>query len=204
MFNINIKKNRLDNDYPSYLWKCRLGQLNEKTITKLNKEWYCDTFDYESYKTCKVCLLCKMNKTLFIEKSERPKELLGPIHINICELMMIHVIYKYTYFITFIHDHSIYCFVYLIKHKSKLIERFKEFRSKVKNKWERVLWYFNLIKMVNTWVNVFTIIKKNMRLSHKENLLEHLIRYSVVHDELCKPFILFIGLFVTSYCLLFK
>jgi hypothetical protein len=33
MFNINIKKNRLDNEYSSYWLNCRLGHSNEIRIT---------------------------------------------------------------------------------------------------------------------------------------------------------------------------
>jgi hypothetical protein len=29
IFNINIKRNKLNNLYPSYLWHCRLGHINE-------------------------------------------------------------------------------------------------------------------------------------------------------------------------------
>jgi hypothetical protein len=35
---INNKKNKLDNQYLSYLWYCRLCHINEIRITKLNKE----------------------------------------------------------------------------------------------------------------------------------------------------------------------
>jgi len=43
-FNINIKRNKLDNPYPSYLWYCSLGHINEIRITKLHKEGYFDPF----------------------------------------------------------------------------------------------------------------------------------------------------------------
>ena len=66
-------------------------------------------------------------------KSERSKELLGLIHTDVCGPMMIRAIGGYTYFITFIDDHSRYDYVYLIiiKNKSKSFEKFKEFRNKV-------------------------------------------------------------------------
>lgn len=38
LFNIDIKKNRIDNQYLSYLWYCKLGHLNETRITKPYKE----------------------------------------------------------------------------------------------------------------------------------------------------------------------
>jgi len=62
-FNINSKKNILDNQYPCYLWHCRLGYINETRTTKLHKEWY--LVYYKSYETCKACLLGKIIKTPF-------------------------------------------------------------------------------------------------------------------------------------------
>jgi hypothetical protein len=87
LFNINIKKNRIDNQYSSYLWYCKLGHINETRITKLYKEWYFDAFDYESHE---ICLFYMMTKTLFTRKNERSKKLLGLIHIYVCGPMMIH------------------------------------------------------------------------------------------------------------------
>jgi hypothetical protein len=55
-----------------------------------------------------------MIRTPFTRKSERSKELLGLIHTDVYGLMMISVIGGYTYFITFIDDHSRYDYVYLI------------------------------------------------------------------------------------------
>ena len=111
----------------------------KQKITKLYKEGYFDPFGYESYGTCKSCLLSKMTKTPFIGKSERSKELLGLIFTNVCGLMNIHVISGYTCFITFTDDHSRYSYMDLMKYKSASFERFKEFRNDVKNKLKKVL-----------------------------------------------------------------
>jgi hypothetical protein len=127
IFNINIKRNKLNNLYPSYLWHYRLGHINEIKITKLYKEGY---FDHESYSSCKSYLLGKMTKTSFIEKSKRSKELLGLIYTNVCGLIKICVICGYTCFIAFTDDHSRYSYMYLMKYKSASFERFKEFRMK--------------------------------------------------------------------------
>jgi hypothetical protein len=55
MFNINYKKSILDNQYPSYLWHCRLCHINETRITKLHKnDIYFDFFYYESMKLVKL------------------------------------------------------------------------------------------------------------------------------------------------------
>jgi hypothetical protein len=94
-------------------------------------------------KTCEACLLDKIAKTSLNEKSERSKELLSLIYTNVCRPMIIHVIRGYTYFITFIDDHSRYTYVYLLKHKSESFERFKEFINKIEKETEnsiKIIW----------------------------------------------------------------
>jgi hypothetical protein len=43
----------------------------------------------------------------------------------------------YRYFLTFTDDLSIYGYIYLIKHKSEIFKKFKEFQNKVKNQLNR-------------------------------------------------------------------
>ena len=73
-----------------------------------------------------------MTKLPFIGKDDRLTEYLGLIHFDVCCLMNVQAIGGFSYFITFIDDHSRYGHVYLMKHKSKVLERFKEFRFEVK------------------------------------------------------------------------
>ena len=73
-----------------------------------------------------------MTKSPFIEKGERSTECLGLIHFNVCGPMNVQAIGDFSYFITIIDDHSRYGHIYLMKHKSKALEKFKEFTCKVK------------------------------------------------------------------------
>ena len=91
-----------------------------------------------------------MTKSLFIGKDEQSTECLGLIHSDVCGLLNVQAIGGFSYFITFIDDHSRYSHIYLMKHKSEAPERFKEFRSEVKKQVVKVLRYLNLIEMENT------------------------------------------------------
>ena len=58
--------------------------------------------------------------------------------MNVC------VIGGYTYFITFIDDHSRYSYVYLMKYKSESFKRFNEFRNEVTKQTGKsimILWF---------------------------------------------------------------
>jgi len=173
LFNINCKKNRLDNQYPSYLWYYRLDRINETRIVKLYNEGYFDHFKYESYETCKDCVLGKLTKTPFNRKSERFKESLGLIHIDVCRPMMICAIDGYTYFIIFIDYHFRYYCVYLMKYKSKSFERFKEFRNEVEKQSKKIIKICWLDQGDEYLAKYSKIISKTMRFSYNEHFLEH-------------------------------
>ena len=133
VFNINTKKPKIDDLRNSYMWHCRLGHINEKRINKLYKNGYLGSFDYESFDTCESCLLGKMTKTPFTGKGERSTELLSLIHTDVCGPMSTQARNGFSYFLTFTDDHSRYGHVYLLKYKSEVFEKFKEYKSEVEN-----------------------------------------------------------------------
>ena len=78
-----------------------------------------------------------MAKAPFLGKGQRAKELLELIHIDVCGPMSIPTRGGYSYFITFTDDYSRYGYIYLIKHKSEALEKFKEFKNEVENQTDR-------------------------------------------------------------------
>ena len=132
--NLNIESKRLksNNSKDSYLWHCRLGHINERRLTRLHKDGYLGSFDWESIEQCESCLCDKMTKSPFTGKGERTSECLGLIHTDVCGPINIQAIGSFSYFITFIDDHSRYGHMFLMKHKFEAFEKFKEFRSEVK------------------------------------------------------------------------
>ena len=73
----------------------------------------------------------KMIKTPFSGTMERATDLLEIIHTDVCGPMNVEARSVYRYFLTFTDDLSRYGYIYLMKHKSKIVERFKEFQSEV-------------------------------------------------------------------------
>ena len=55
------------------------------------------------------------------------------IHTDVCDPMSVKARGKYCYFLTFTNDLSRYGYIYLMKHKSEIVEKFKEFQSEVEN-----------------------------------------------------------------------
>ena len=129
--NINIKRLKSGDLNSTYLWHYRLGYVNDTRISNLYKEGYLITFDYESYGSCESYLHAKMIKSPFEVKGERVKKVLRLVHTDVYGPMSTQARGGYVYFITFTDNRSRFGYVYLMRHKSKAFEKFKEFRSEV-------------------------------------------------------------------------
>ena len=75
----------------------------------------------------------KMTKTPVFITMERATDLLEIIHTDVCDPMSVDARGKYRYFLTLTDDLSGYGYIYLMKHKSKTFEKFKEYQSEVEN-----------------------------------------------------------------------
>ena len=117
--NIEAKRCKVNNDSATYLWHCRLGHIGVKRMKKLHADGLLESLDYESFDTCKPCLMGKMTKTPFSGTMERATDLLEIIHTDVCGPMSVDARGGYHYFLTFTDDLSRYGYIYLMKHKSE-------------------------------------------------------------------------------------
>ncbi|KAL4302727.1 hypothetical protein GQ457_10G010800 [Hibiscus cannabinus] len=74
-----------------------------------------------------------MTKAPFSGKGERASDLLGLIHSDVCGPMNTQARGGFQYFITFTGDFSRCGYIYLMRHKSKALEKFKESKNEVQN-----------------------------------------------------------------------
>lgn len=109
----------------------RLGHIGDNKIIRLETNKLLSLFDSKPYPTCKSCLQGKMIRSPVKSKDERSKELLGLILSDVCGPFSKMVKKAFQYLITFIDDYSRHRCVYLIKYKSKPLEKFREFKTKV-------------------------------------------------------------------------
>ena len=66
----------------------------------------------------------------FKAKGYRAKEVLDLVHTNLCGPISTSARGGYEYFITCIDDYSRYGYIYLMRHKSKAFDKFKEYKAK--------------------------------------------------------------------------
>lgn len=81
---------------------------------------------------CLSCIKGKMHRQPFPKgKANHVKELLGIIHSDLCGPMNVASIGGSRYFISFIDDLSRMTFVYFLKNKSEVFEKFRTFQTYV-------------------------------------------------------------------------
>jgi transposase InsO family protein len=114
----------------SELWHQRLGHLNMHIVRKM-----IPVLKGTSNIKCKSCFQGKMARVSFNTSNSRHNEIFGLIHSDVCGPFEENAIGGYRYYVTFIDDKSRYTFVYLLRAKSEVFEKFKEFEALVKNKY---------------------------------------------------------------------
>ena len=60
----------------------------------------------------------------FPQSEHKSKELLDLVHLDVCRPMSVHSFSGYSYYITFIDDYSRKTWIYFLKAKSEVFERF--------------------------------------------------------------------------------
>ena len=91
------------------------------------------TFQIDAKHKCEICVEAKLNRSYFqsVERRTKPLDL---IHSDICDLKFVQTRGGNKYFITFVDDGTKYCYVYLLKSKDKVIEKFVLYKNEVENK----------------------------------------------------------------------
>ena len=74
-----------------------------------------------------------MTKSHFIGQEEKVTELLRLVHLDVYGPINVIAQGGYVYFVTFTDDLSGYGYMYLMKYKSKIFEKFKEFMTEIEN-----------------------------------------------------------------------
>ena len=131
------KKRKLSPSSPTKLWHLRLGHINLNRINRLVTGGVLPDLVVEPISVCESCLEGKMTKRSFSAKGNRAPGLLDLIHSDVCGPMNIKAREGYLYFVTFIDDYSRYGYTYLLRHKSEVFGKFKEFKAEAETQLDR-------------------------------------------------------------------
>ncbi|KAL0427662.1 UNVERIFIED_CONTAM: hypothetical protein Slati_2941000 [Sesamum latifolium] len=127
----------MDNHENTQIWHARLSHISKDRIRRLVDSKNLEVDDLNHLPTFESCLKGKMTKKPFVGQSAIANNLLDLVHTDVCGPLSIPARGGFSYFITFINDHSRYGYVYLMRYKSEAFGRFKEYRLEVENQTNR-------------------------------------------------------------------
>jgi hypothetical protein len=121
------------------LWHQRLGHIEEKGLRLLhgkgmvegmsNFSLYFDFYEHFLYG--------KQNRVRFPSGAMREERILQLVHSDVFGLVLVPSLGKYVYYVSFIDDFLRKTWIYFLRKKSEVFDRFKEFKALVENQTEK-------------------------------------------------------------------
>lgn len=146
VYKLNItdqQANFLAGNVSSEVWHCRLGHLNGSYMNKMYE--LVNGLTYQKHvdkQNCKICCEGKQTRLPFPNKGSRAVNILEVVHSDICGPMETKSLGGARYFAIFIDDCTRMCFIYFLKTKDEIFDKFREFKTlveKQKNKSIKIL-----------------------------------------------------------------
>ena len=126
------------NYYDEMNWHARLGHIGQDRMTRLAREGLLGPLAKVNLPTCEHCLAGKSTRKPF-GKGIRATVPLELIHSDVCGPMNVKARHGASYFITFIDDFTRCGHVYLVSHKSEVLDCFRQFMNLVENQMVRTI-----------------------------------------------------------------
>ncbi|KAH9803501.1 hypothetical protein KPL71_001790 [Citrus sinensis] len=117
----------------SKLWHLRLGHMSEKGLKELEKKGVFGKDQLNSLGFCEDCILGKASRIKFESAVHTTKEKLGYIHSDLWGPAQVTSLGGCKFFLTFVDDFSRMVWVYALKTKDEVLEKFKRWKVLVEN-----------------------------------------------------------------------
>jgi len=128
------------------LWHMRLRYMSEQDLQGLHKRSALPGITYYKLDLCKFFIMGRQCRVAFSTSQHKTKGLLDLIHTDVCGPTPVASIRGPRYYVTFIDDLSRKVWVYFLKQKLKVFQKFKECKTVIENQTGRkvkVLWSDN-------------------------------------------------------------
>eukprot|EP00253_Pinus_taeda_P013028 PITA_13028 len=121
------------------LWHQRLGHIGEKGLRILHGKGMVEGMSNSSldFEFCENCVYGKQNRVSFPSGGKRTKQILELVHSEVFGPVKVPSLGKSVYYVSFIDDFSRNTWIYFLKKKSEVFDRFKEFKALVENQTEK-------------------------------------------------------------------
>jgi transposase InsO family protein len=123
---------------PCELWHRRLAHINYKALPYICKAVTgLQELKVDHEGVCNGCAQGKNIKNSFPKRNSKAEGVLELVHSDVCGPMPSSSINGYVYYVSFIDDYSHKTWVYLLKSKDEVFNKFKEFKALIENLSER-------------------------------------------------------------------
>jgi hypothetical protein len=127
-------------------WYQRLKHIGEKGLRTLQGKGMVEgmfncTLDFDF---CEHCIYDKQNRVRFPSGATREKGVLVLIHSNVFGPVHVPSLGKFVYYVSFIDDFSRNIWIYFLRKKSEVFDKFKEFKALVENQTEKKIKVFGI------------------------------------------------------------
>lgn len=124
--------NAVDSKVTSDLWHRRLSHISEKGLNCLIRNNAISGLGTTKLDKCDHCMAGKQNRVSFKSKPiHRKSSMLELIHSDVCGPLKVQSFGGASYFVTFIDDYSRKLWVYALKTKDQVLEKFMDFQALV-------------------------------------------------------------------------
>jgi transposase InsO family protein len=123
------------------LWHQRLGHIEEKSLRLQYGQGMVEGMSNCSldFDFCEHFLYGKQNWVRFPSSATRVEEILQLVHGDVFRPVSMPSLGKSVYYVSFIDEFSRNTWIYFLKKKSKVFDRFKEFKALVENQTEKII-----------------------------------------------------------------
>jgi transposase InsO family protein len=116
------------------LWHRRLAHINYKALPYICKAVTgLSKLKGDHKGICNGCAQGKDIKNLFLKRENKTEGVLELIHSDVCGPMPSSSISEYVYYVSFIDDYSRKTWIYFLKTKDEVFNKFKEFKALIEN-----------------------------------------------------------------------
>jgi hypothetical protein len=123
---------------PCELWNRRLAHINYKALPYVRKAVTgLPELKVDHEGVCNGCAQGKTIKNPFLKRDSKAEGVLELIYSDVCGPMPSSSIIGYVYYLSFIDDYSRKTWVYFLKSKYEVFNKFKEFKALIENLSER-------------------------------------------------------------------
>ena len=116
------------------LWHRRMAHLHHGALRVLREiVTGLPQFGTEHQEVCRGCALVKYTKTSFLSSEHRATRVLDLVHSDVCGPMSIVSLRSHEYYVSFIDDYFRKTWIYFLKAKGEVFDRFQEFKALVES-----------------------------------------------------------------------